>query len=249
MNGIVGVVDERSGDPAALRIRRDADVRRTRLDDSSWVDMADGFVVDADAELAALRADTPWQQAEVLRYDRYVPERRLVAGVRSDASALLRQTELHLEARYRVRFSGVAAILYRNGDDFQGLHSDREMRWLDETLIAIVVLGERRPFAFRPRGQWNGAPDRSPAGSLPDDIIVTPGRGDLLVMGGRCQRDWLHGVPRVDHADERISLTWRWTSRRGRPDTNPTYGDGRQFSDRPRQPGTRTVVARSSQLG
>ena len=56
---------------------------------------------------------------------------------------------MHLRSKYRVEFSGVGALLYRDGDDFQGLHSDREMRWLDDTIIAIVVLGERRPFVFR----------------------------------------------------------------------------------------------------
>jgi hypothetical protein len=53
------------------------------------------------------------------------------------------------------------------------------------------------------------------------------------------QREFLHGVPKSDTTDARISLTWRWTSRRGRPDTAPGYFDGRQYGDRPRQPGTR----------
>jgi alkylated DNA repair dioxygenase AlkB len=228
-----------TGSGQQLRIRRDAAVQRIDLGEGSWVDLADGFVAAPDDDLHAVQHDTSWQQSEVLRYDRYVPERRLSAALTSDSSQLLRQTELHLEARYRQRFTGVAAILYRDGDDFQGLHSDREMRWLDDTLIAIVVLGDRRPFALRPRARWDGAPDRSPPGTLTDDLLLMPGQGDLLVMGGRCQRDWLHGIPRAPGASTRISLTWRWTSRRGRPDTNPTYGDGRQFGDRAKRPGTR----------
>ena len=64
-------------------------------------------------------------------------------------------------------FTGVAAILYRNGDDFQGLHSDREMRWLDETVIAIVVLGVRRPFVLRPRASGGVPVERVPPGSDP----------------------------------------------------------------------------------
>ncbi|MEZ5249392.1 MAG: hypothetical protein R2713_09345 [Ilumatobacteraceae bacterium] len=59
-------------------------------------------------------------------------------------------------------------------------------------------------------------------------------------MGGACQRDWLHGIPRARTDRPRISLTWRWTSRRGRPDTNPGFYDGRAYSDRPRQPPTRS---------
>jgi alkylated DNA repair dioxygenase AlkB len=170
-----------------------------------------------------------------------VPENRLGVGVRTDAHQLFRQTDLHLRSRFRVQFTGVAAILYRNGQDFQGLHSDREMRWLDDTLIAIVVFGARRPFVLRPRLERGVPVERIPAGTAPDDVVLTPGEGDLLVMGGGCQREWLHGVPAAPGVDRpRISLTWRWTSRRGRPDTNPTYYDGRQFSDGPRQAGSRS---------
>jgi alkylated DNA repair dioxygenase AlkB len=132
----------------------------------------------------------------------------------------------------------VAAILYRNGEDFQGFHGDREMRWLDDTLIAITVLGERRPFVLRPRATTSQL-DRTPAGKHPDDIVLMPGHGDLLVMGGACQRDWLHTVPLASTDLPRISLTWRWSSKRGRPDTNPTYYDGRSFSDAPRRAPTR----------
>jgi alkylated DNA repair dioxygenase AlkB len=222
-----------------LRIDRQAPVDRVALAPNSWVDIVGGFVRDPETTFAELRDTLPWGQAEVLRYDHYVPERRLSTGVRSDSHPLLRQTELHLRSRYRVPFTGTAAILYRDGQDFQGLHSDREMRWLDDTLIAIAVLGVRRPFVLRPR--QGGVPvDRVPAGDDPDDVVLTPGEGDMLVMGGACQREWLHGVPAAPVGDRaRISLTWRWTSRRGRPDTNPTFYDGRHFSDGGRQAGSR----------
>ncbi len=223
-----------------LRIDRRAAVRRIDLGPGSWVDLVEGFVRDADGEFAALRESVAWEQTEVLRYDRYVPERRLGAGVQPDAHPLLRQTGLHLRSAYGVPFTGVAAIFYRGGADFQGLHSDREMRWLDDTLIAIVVLGVRRPFVMRQRRPLSEVVEKVPSGADPDDLVLTPGRGDLLVMGGACQRDWLHGIPAADTDEERISLTWRWTSRRGRPDTNPGYYDGRQYGDRPRQPGSRT---------
>jgi alkylated DNA repair dioxygenase AlkB len=144
---------------------------------------------------------------------------------------------MHLESRYRVRFDGVTAILYRNGEDFQGLHSDRELRWLDETLIAILVLGAARPFRFRPRRDVNDPQQRADES---EDVVLHPGHGDLMVMGGRCQRDWLHGVPAAPTEEPRVSLTWRWTSRRGQPDTAPGYFDGRQFSDRPNPRGRRS---------
>jgi alkylated DNA repair dioxygenase AlkB len=230
-------------DLTELEIDRKAPVERHQLDATSWVELVTGFVREPEAAFRAVHDGTDWQQAEVLRYDRYVPERRLGSGLRDDSSALLRQTSLHLASRYRERFSGVAAILYRTGDDFQGLHSDREMRWLDDTLIAIVVLGQRRPFVIRRRAPLAEVVERVPAGADPDDLVLLPGEGDLLVMGGACQRDWLHGVPAADTPHPRISLTWRWTSRRGRPDTNPGYYDGRQFSDRQRRPGTRSRPA------
>lgn len=207
---------------------------------TSWVDVGRGFVRDAEATFAELHESLSWQQTEVLRYDHYVPERRLGAVVRSEAHPMLRQTDLHLRSRFRVPFAGVAAILYRDGHDFQGLHSDREMRWLDDTLIAIVVLGARRPFVLRPRGPGGAPVERVPAGSGPDDVVLMPGDGDMLVMGGASQREWLHGVPETTVERARISLTWRWTSRRGRPDTNPTYYDGRHFSDGERRQGSRS---------
>jgi alkylated DNA repair dioxygenase AlkB len=223
-----------------LHIDRGARIEHIALAPSSWVEIVPGFVRDAPAAFTELHDMLPWQQTEVLRYGRYVPERRLGVGVRTDAHPMLRQTGLHLRSRFRVPFSGVAAMLYRNGEDFQGLHSDREMRWLDETVIAIVVLGTRRPFVLRPRGAGGVPVERVPAGSGPDDVTLLPGEGDMLIMGGACQREWLHGVPRASTDGPRVSLTWRWTSRRGRPDTNPTYYDGRHFSDGPRLPGSRS---------
>jgi alkylated DNA repair dioxygenase AlkB len=228
-----------SSAPPDLAINRRAAVRRIELGSGSWVDLVEAFVVDGAGAFAEVETAARWMQGEVLRYDEYVPERRLGAGMRPDELALLRQTGLHLQSTYRVALAGVGALLYRTGEDFQGLHSDREMRWLDETLVAIVVLGHRRPFVFRERRPLTEVVERVPAGEGPDDLVLTPGEGDLLVMGGAAQRDWLHGVPGAETANPRISLTWRWTSRRGRPDTNPSYYDGRQFSDRSQRPGTR----------
>lgn len=227
-------------EPSELEIDRRAPVRRIALDATSWVDVVDGFVRDAPGALARLTAEVPWSQQEVLRYDHYVPEQRVGAGLRADATVLTRQIDLHLRATYRQPMEGVAALLYRDGTDFQGLHSDRSMRWLDDTLIAIVVLGQRRPFVLRPRGPWAAAQaDKVPAGSGPDDVVLLPGEGDLLVMGGRAQADWLHGIPAADTPNPRVSLTWRWTRRSGRPDTAPGHADGRAYGDAPRRSGTR----------
>ncbi len=222
-----------------LTIDRAASKHRVELDARAWVDVVEGLVRQPVAELDRLINNSAWQTTEVLKYDRYVPEQRLSVGLRGDSDPLLRQIGMHLDATYGVAFSGVGAIQYRDGNDFQGMHSDREMRWLDDTLVAIVVLGQRRPFVLRPRGQWAGAVDPLPAGADEHDTVLLPGEGDLLVMGGTCQRDWMHCVPRHETKLARVSLTWRWTSKRGRPDTNPTFYDGFHYSDKPKRPGSR----------
>lgn len=223
-----------------LLIDRRVDAVRHHLDDTTWVDVARGFVREPSRVMTRLLRDVTWSQHEVLRYDRYVAEQRLGATLRAEADPLIRQIEMHLVATYRRSLEGAVGLLYRDGADFQGLHSDRAMRWLDDTLVAIVVLGARRPFVLRPRGSWvEAVAQRVRPGEDPADVVLHPGEGDLLVMGGRCQVDWLHAVPACGAAEPRISLTWRWTSRGGRPTDGADYFDGRQFSDRPRRPGYR----------
>ena len=87
-------------------------------------------------------------------------------------------------SRYGVRFTSLGANLYRHGRDSVAWHGDRIGRTAVEPVVAIVSLGEPRPFLVRPRG---GGPSLS----------YEPGGGDLFVMGGRCQHDWEHTVPKV----------------------------------------------------
>ena len=50
-------------------------------------------------------------------------------------------------------------------------------------MVAIISVGAARTLAMRPRG---GGPR----------IRYEVGHGDLLVMGGSCQRMWEHAVPK-----------------------------------------------------
>jgi hypothetical protein len=220
-------------DPLLLEINRRAPVQRIPLGDGrSWVDLCPGFVPRAQELFDTTLATTQWKQSEVWRFDHYVEERRLGARLRADSLSegllkdVLTQTSMHLEMAYRARLSGVAAILYRSG--------------LDDTLIAILVLGEPRPFRLRARSGIQGHAGPEPQA---DDVVLHPGHGDLFVMGGRCQRDWLHAVPAYETENQRISLTWRWSSKRGKPDTSPRRSDGKHYSDRPRVRGTRSRLA------
>lgn len=125
-----------------------------------------------------------------------------------------------------MRFDGAAFAWYRDGSDSVAFHRDRELRWLDDTVIAVLTLGERRPWLLRPRSAHY---DDSPTKGAVRDI--SPASGDLLVMGGRCQADWEHSVPKVrERVDGRVSIQWRWTSRRGRPVQGPGYRAPRNYS-------------------
>lgn len=202
-------------------------VERVALGTDSWVDVVRGFLPDHEAVHAELETTVPWEQGEVFRYERNVAMPRLNARVPARrAHPALADAGAWLDRRYRVRFDGGGLALYRDGDDSVGWHRDREMRWLEETLIGIVVLGARRPFLVRPLTGRRAEPD-----DLTGVVDLAPAGGDLLVLGGRCQAAWLHAVPKVRaRVGPRISAQYRWTSKRGRPDTNPGFYEARRFS-------------------
>jgi alkylated DNA repair dioxygenase AlkB len=136
-------------------------------------------------------------------YERMVDDPRLSRWYRHDdpvPDPALSAIRSELEDRYSVRFGGFGLNYYRDGRDSVAFHRDRELRALDDTLIAIVTLGATRPFLLRPLG---GGPSRD----------LRPGSGDLLVMGGRCQVAWEHAVPKIARCGPRISITLRWANR------------------------------------
>jgi alkylated DNA repair dioxygenase AlkB len=94
------------------------------------------------------------------------------------------------------------------------------MRWLDDTLIAILSLGATRPWTLRPRSSRHA--DVPGKGAMHD---LAPGSGDLLVMGGRTQADWEHSVPYLPTriVEPRISIQWRFARRTGRPFMGSSY--------------------------
>ena len=128
-----------------------------------------------------------------------------------------------------MQFGGVALAHYRDERDSVAFHRDRELRWLDDTVIGVLTLGARRPWLMKPlTGRRTDAGDDD---HLTDAIDLSPASGDVMVMGGRCQAAWLHAVPKVRHrVRSRVSAQWRWTSRRGRRDPNPSYYAPRHFS-------------------
>jgi alkylated DNA repair dioxygenase AlkB len=207
----------------------DIAVERVELDATSWVDVARGLVVGADALHDELAATVPWQVSKVWRYEKYIEEPRLASWqAGADRHPALVAVQTWITRRYRVSFDGVSLVQYRNERDSVGWHRDRELRWLDDTVIGVLTLGARRPWLMRPiTGRREAVEDDD----LANAIDLRPASGDLLVMGGRCQADWLHAVPKVrGRVRSRVSAQWRWTSRRGQRDRNPSFYAPRHFS-------------------
>jgi alkylated DNA repair dioxygenase AlkB len=191
-----------AGDPA---VDPTVPFERLWLDDVSWVDVARGWLHGADTLLDALIESVDWEQHRRWMYERMVDDPRLSRWISADEPLphrALAPVRSALEAHYDVPLGGIGLNYYRDGRDSVAPHRDRELRHLDDTLIAIVTLGAERPFLIRPRG---GGKSRD----------ISPASGDLLVMGGRTQVGWEHGVPKVKRAGPRISVTWRWSSEKG----------------------------------
>ena len=98
--------------------------------------------------------------------------------------------------------------MYRDGNDSVAWHGDRIAREsAADTMVAILSLGAVRPFALRPK---SGGPG----------LRLQIGHGDLLVMGGSCQRTWQHAIPKTTRClGARISVQFRpdWGNRLGAP--------------------------------
>jgi alkylated DNA repair dioxygenase AlkB len=213
-----------------------ARIERLQLDDRSWVDVVRGLVPTgvADATHDELAATARWIRGRVFRYERWVEEPRLSAWQAGPGRhPVLAEVQAWIEARYRgVRFDGVALARYRDGDDLVAWHRDRELRWLEGAVIGVATFGAQRPFLLRPVGANGGVKRAAADDDLADALDIAPASGDLLVMGGWCQLRWLHAVPPVRDPTlgSRISAQYRWTPRRGRPDTAPGYFAPRYFA-------------------
>jgi alkylated DNA repair dioxygenase AlkB len=216
-------VDE-VGDVGAIGIDPHAVIERVELDEHSWVDVGRQWLAGADQLFEVLLGNVPWSATKMFRYDHTIDERRLSAGwqrgtpLPHPALASIHRT---LQHRYHVEFPSFSLIQYRDGGDGQGFHRDTDMKWLDDTVIAILTLGARRPWHLRPYGGRN---DQAALKGATHDLA--PGNGDLIVMGGRCQADWQHSVPYLGRQPVgiRISIQWRWSSRRGKPFVGASYG-------------------------
>jgi alkylated DNA repair dioxygenase AlkB len=173
-----------------------AGIERTDLGEGAWFDRLPGWVQGADALFADVLARAPWAGHERPMYDKVVAEPRLTTRAWDDPPAPVVAMAEALTSHYGCDLGIVSANLYRTGRDSVAWHGDRVGRTRESTVVAIVSLGSPRRFLLRPAG---GGPSRR----------LAPRSGDLLVLGGTCQRTFQHCVPKVREAGPRISVMFR----------------------------------------
>jgi alkylated DNA repair dioxygenase AlkB len=180
-------------------------VQRRHLTDGAWIDLRPRWISGADTLFERLHDGVTWHAERRPMYDRVVDVPRLLSFFDEgealpdpalvDAKAKL---DAHYEAELGERFATAGLCLYRDGRDSVAWHGDRIGRGShQDTMVALIVLGAPRALLLRPRG---GGP------TLRHDL----GHGDLLVMGGSCQRTWEHAVPKTARpVGPRISVQFR----------------------------------------
>jgi alkylated DNA repair dioxygenase AlkB len=182
-----------------------AGVRRTQLSDGAWVDVLPGWLTGADELFARLVDDVPWQAERRQMYDRVVDVPRLLCFYPEDAALphpVLDDARAALSAHYGPelgeRFRTAGLCYYRDGRDSVAWHGDRIGRGSrEDTMVAIVSVGAPRALLLRPKD----------GGEIVRHAL---GHGDLIVMGGSCQRTWDHAVPKTSKAvGPRISIQFR----------------------------------------
>ncbi|MBA2309513.1 MAG: alpha-ketoglutarate-dependent dioxygenase AlkB [Pseudonocardiales bacterium] len=192
-------------DDGGIGLRSLRAIDRTELGDGAWIDVLPGWLTGADTLFDMLVEQVPWQAERRKMYDRVVDVPRLVSfygegdalpdPVLTEAREALTRDYAH---ELGEPFCTAGLCYYRDGSDSVAWHGDRIGRGrTEDTMVAIVSVGAPRALLLRPRG--GGATQRHPLG-----------HGDLLVMGGSCQRTWEHAVPKTTKpVGPRISIQFR----------------------------------------
>lgn len=187
-------------DPSFVRLQR------RPLDAGAWVDYVPGWLDGHARAFDALLKGLCWRETTQVLFDEVVATPRRIASFPEDGvpPEWLTVAGQLLSQRYGVHLDRRTASLYRDGQDSVAWHRDRGHRERARAIVAIVSVGEPRKLLLRPWRRSSSDPER-PRGSMAFSL----GWGDLLVMGGTCQRTWEHAVPKVRRAGPRISLMFR----------------------------------------
>jgi alkylated DNA repair dioxygenase AlkB len=184
-----------------------AAIRRTTLAHGAWVDLRPGWLTGADELFARLARDVPWRAERRQMYDHEVDVPRLLSFYDEDdqlPDPVLGRARSTLSAYYepelREPLRTAGFCYYRDGRDSVAWHGDTIGRGtFEDTVVAIISVGAPRALLLRPRGAGQG-----------QTIRQVLGHGDLLVMGGSCQRTWEHAIPKTARpVGPRISIQLR----------------------------------------
>ncbi|GLH98920.1 alpha-ketoglutarate-dependent dioxygenase AlkB [Phytohabitans aurantiacus] len=180
-------------------------IQRHTLTRGAWVDHLPGWITGSEVVLDTLLSDVDWRAERREMYEREVDVPRLLRwygrGERLP-HAILADARDRLSAHYAAElgepFVTAGMCLYRDGRDSVAWHGDTLGRGARaDTMVAIVSFGSPRALMLRPRG--GGSSLRFPLG-----------HGDLIVMGGSCQRTWEHAIPKTARAvGPRVSVQFR----------------------------------------
>ena len=180
-------------------------VQRHVLSAGAWVGVRPGWITGSDEVFAELVQTVPWQAERRQMYERVVDVPRLLCHYGEDVplphpalTAAKQARDAHYADELGEPFRTAGLCLYRDGRDSVAWHGDTIGRGsTEDTMVAIVSLGAPRALTLRPRG---GGP------TLRHEL----GHGDLVVMGGSCQRTWEHAVPKTAQpVGPRISVQFR----------------------------------------
>jgi alkylated DNA repair dioxygenase AlkB len=178
---------------------------RTQLGRGAWADVRPGWLTGAADLFGRLAAIVPWRADRRPMYDRMVDVPRLLCFYGEEQplpDPALEEARGALSAHYEAElgepFATAGLCLYRDGRDSVAWHGDTIGRGRrEDTMVAILSLGAPRALLLRPRGGGPG-------------LRYELGHGDLLVMGGSCQRTWEHRVPKTARpVGPRISVQFR----------------------------------------
>jgi len=175
------------------------------LDAESSIVHLHGLITGHDELLRQLATLAGWEQRRRWMYDREVDEPRLTCEYRqlSTAPAFLVELGAALSEFCGVPYDGLWMNWYRDHRDSTSWHADRPANEPATATVPVVSLGAARRFLIRPTDGGRST-------------TFTPAGGDAVIMRGRCQRDWVHSVPKQPTpAGPRMSLNFSSTAQVG----------------------------------
>jgi len=173
-------------------------LERIELSRDAWLDYAPGWLAGHESLFTELTQTIRFRREKRTMYERIVDVPRLIATLPEDGPVprVVEAARDLLSVRYGEAFTRTSLGYYRNGEESVAWHGDTLARKLPSAVVATLSVGAPRRFLVRPKGGG-------------ESLALRLGWGDLLVMGGSCQRTFEHSIPKVKLAGPRIAIMFR----------------------------------------